>query len=213
VSKHNGKQAAVPPASKAQAEDAIQAKVSKAKLALRPTINAAAVIECLGKDAFADLDVGTLAAVMGDTLKDIHGNDLQRCESMLFAQANALQTVFTAMTRRASAQTYLKQCQAFWAIALKAQNQCRMTLETLAMIKNPPVFARQANIAHGPQQVNNGTPPPAATPSRAENSQTAQSKLLEVTHGERLDTQTAGTAGATDPAMATLAPRDRPANG
>jgi hypothetical protein len=32
----------------------------------------------------------------------------------------------------------------------------RMTLESLATIKNPPVvYARQANIAHGPQQVNN----------------------------------------------------------
>jgi hypothetical protein len=33
---------------------------------------------------------------------------------------------------------------------LKAQAQCRATLETLAAIKNPPtVFARQANIADG----------------------------------------------------------------
>ena len=38
-------------------------------------------------------------------------------------------------------------------MALKAQNQCRMTLETLATIKNPPVvFAKQANTAQGPQQ-------------------------------------------------------------
>ena len=33
---------------------------------------------------------------------------------------------------------------AFMRIALKAQNQCRMTLETLATINNPPlVFANQ----------------------------------------------------------------------
>jgi hypothetical protein len=39
---------------------------------------------------------------------------------------------------------------------LKAQGQSRATLETLAAIKNPPmVFARQANIVHGPQQVSN----------------------------------------------------------
>jgi hypothetical protein len=42
-------------------------------------------------------------------------------------------------------------------IALRAQAQCRATLETLAMIKNPPVvYARQANIANGPQHVKNG---------------------------------------------------------
>jgi hypothetical protein len=35
-------------------------------------------------------------------------------------------------------------------LALKAQSQCRATLETLAQIKNPPVvLARQANIAQG----------------------------------------------------------------
>ena len=39
-------------------------------------------------------------------------------------------------------------------LALKAQSQCRATLETLAAIKNPPViFVKQAN---GHQQVNNG---------------------------------------------------------
>jgi len=46
---------------------------------------------------------------------------------------------------------------------MKAQNQCRMTLETLAAIKKPPVvFARQANInqGNGNQQVKNGTPAP-----------------------------------------------------
>jgi hypothetical protein len=59
------------------------------------------------------------------------------------------------------------------------------TLETLAQIKNPsPVeFVRQANIANGPQQVNNG----AGAASRAENFENQPSKLLEPTHGQRLD--------------------------
>jgi hypothetical protein len=134
---------------------------------------------------------------------------MSRCEAMLFSQANALQSIFTSLARRAVCQEYLKQYQCYMAIALKAQNQCRMTLETLSLIKNPPVFARQANIAHGPQQVNNGTPPPA--PAREENSQSEQNKLLEVTHGERLDTTTSRTAGTGDTAMATVETLDRPA--
>jgi hypothetical protein len=57
-------------------------------------------------------------------------------------------------------------------IALRAQSQCRATLETLAAIKNPPiVYARQANITSGPQQVNNGVP------AQAGENQIAQSKL------------------------------------
>jgi hypothetical protein len=44
----------------------------------------------------------------------------------------------------------------YMRMAMRAQNQCRMTLETLATIKNPPVvFAKQANINNGGQkQVN-----------------------------------------------------------
>lgn len=50
--------------------------------------------------------------------------------------------------------TIVDQIDRFTRLALKAQGQCRATVETLAAIKNPPVvFARQANIAHGPQQV------------------------------------------------------------
>ena len=87
--------------------------------------------------------------------------------------------------------------------ALRAQSQCRATLETLATIKNPPVFAKQANIARGPQQVNNG-PMPAADPSRARETQNEPNRLLGQQHGERLDTLTAGAASGTHPAMATL---------
>jgi hypothetical protein len=52
---------------------------------------------------------------------------------------------------------YIKAADTYLRLALKAQSQCRATLETLATIKNPPiVYARQANIANGPQQINNG---------------------------------------------------------
>ena len=69
----------------------------------------------------------------------------------------------------------------YMRLALKAQTQCRATIETLAQIKNPPmVFARQANVTSGPQQINNGVP-------LAREIQTEQGKLLEQTHGERVD--------------------------
>jgi hypothetical protein len=57
-------------------------------------------------------------------------------------------------------------------MALRAQNQCRATLQTLAAIKNPPVvFANRANIASGPHPVNNGIP------SRTRENESAQTKL------------------------------------
>lgn len=85
-------------------------------------------------------------------------------------------------------------------LALKAQAQCRATLETLANTKKPPVvYARQANIAHGPQQVNNG--------SRDANARAPISlpnELLETEHGKRLELGTSGAAIGSDPALETV---------
>jgi len=55
---------------------------------------------------------------------------------------------------------YINAAEIYLRLALKAQAQCRTTVETLVEMKNPrPVaFVSQANISNGPQQVNNGTP-------------------------------------------------------
>ena len=80
---------------------------------------------------------------------------------MLFGQAMTLETIFTSLARRANSLEYLNHFQTYLGMALKAQAQCRATLEALAEIKNPrPVaFVKQANITNGPQQVNNGMQP------------------------------------------------------
>ena len=73
----------------------------------------------------------------------------------------------------------------YFRLALKAQSQCRATLETLSTIKNPPViFAKQANISTGNQQINN-----AVSTSRTENNKKQQNELLtEIPHA-KLDTR------------------------
>lgn len=91
-------------------------------------------------------------------------NPLALAERTLQAQATALNQMFVALASRATNQEYVKNFEVYMRLALKAQSQCRATLETLATIKNPPVvFAKQANIAQN-QQVNNGT---ASTPPDA----------------------------------------------
>lgn len=81
-------------------------------------------------------------------------------KATLTAQAAAFDAIFTELARRGALNLgeYLSASETYLRLALKAQSQCRATLETLAEIKNPhPVaFVQQANIAHGPQQVNNG---------------------------------------------------------
>ena len=113
-------------------------------------------------------------------------------------QAHTLDAIFNTLAQRAS-----RALDRYLRLGLKAQSQCRATLETLATIKNPqPVaFVRQANIAHGPQQLNNRG---AAAASRAEESENPPNKVLEHQHAERLDFGTTVAAIGSDPAMATL---------
>jgi len=121
----------------------------------RPETSAAAVIEQWQPSTH---DVNALAAELALQVQAVNGGDLQRAEGMLISQAHALENIFTNLARRAVNQQYLGHWETYMRMAMKAQNQCRMTLETLAAIKNPPVvYARQANINNGgQQQVNNG---------------------------------------------------------
>jgi len=85
--------------------------------------------------------------------------------------------------------------------------------ETLAAIKNPPtVSARQANIANGPQQVNNGVPALPEAPRARALSESAPTELLEG-HVERVDSGAPGAAGSSDPVLEAVAVLNRPRNG
>ena len=179
-----------------------------ARMAVRASINAAAVMVAYTKP-LGEQDVGALAEVLQQDMRAVFTGDLHRAEAMLFGQAHALQSIFMNLARRAASQEYLKQWEAYLRMALKAQNQCRMTLETLATIKNPPVvFARQANINNGgQQQVNNGVPAPAAP---AAIPATEKTELLEASDGERLDTRAAGAASGANPRLETVGAVHRP---
>jgi hypothetical protein len=94
---------------------------------------------------------------------------------MLTAQAHTLDAIFHRLAQKATHSEYLNELDANLRLALKAQSQCRTTLETLAAIKNPQplAFVRQANIAHGPQQVNNDAAQ-SGEPPRAQETKTAK---------------------------------------
>jgi hypothetical protein len=100
------------------------------------------------------------AAAMREKVAKVKSGDLSGMEAMLVAQATALDSIFTEMARRAAVNMgeRLPALDTYMRLALKAQSQCRTTLESLAEIKTPRhvAFVKQANIAHGPQQINNG---------------------------------------------------------
>jgi hypothetical protein len=183
----------------------LKAAMARAKTAIDPSVKAALVIAEFGGHS----DVAALAVQLQIGMNNVSKNDLRKCEAMLYSQAHALQAIFVGLARQAAFQVkeggWFPNYEAHMRLALKAQSQCRTTLETLAQIKNPPVvFARQANIAQGPQQVNNEMP--CAGAWETEN---APDKLLEVKPHKRLDTGTPGAAVGSDPAMATVGTFDR----
>lgn len=136
-------------------------------------------------------------------VREVRSGNMQSAERTLVAQANTLDAIFNELARRAALNMgeYINATDTYLRLALKAQSQCRATLETLVTIKNPPViYAKQANISNGPQQVNNGTmPAPVGGETTIE-----QNKLLEQQHGQWLDTGTQSAAFGADTAMATM---------
>ena len=158
-----------------------------AKFAMLPSVVGAVVVREYGKP-IGELDLAALVDNLADSIKQVNAGDLTGAEGMLYAQAQGLQTIFMNLARRATTQEYMKNWEAYMRMALKAQNQCRMTLETLANIKNPPVvFARQANINNGgQQQVNNG-PMPQNETKHAEAHAGAHAETQEPDRTELLD--------------------------
>jgi hypothetical protein len=122
-----------------------------------------------------------------------------------------LNAIFSELARRAALNMgdYIEASEKYMKLALRAQAQCRATIETLAAIKNPPVFARQANIANGPQQVNNGSAPPP----RVDENTTSPNKLLEQSHEQRLDPGAPPAAVRGNPALVAVEAGHRAENG
>lgn len=177
-----------------------------ARTLTRPDVQAASTIMALQGGGM--LEINSLVQELSDQVEAVNGGNLRRTEGMLISQAHTLDELFNSLARRShrnmeaghiqSAETYLR-------LALKAQTQCRATLETLATVKNPPVFAKQANFANGPQQVNNGVPAHAAPAfTHGEEGKKPEIKKLESRDGQWLDTRATGAAGRADQVMATV---------
>lgn len=176
---------------------------SHANLITSPELAAYRVIGMMQPKNIADeIDAPGMLATLRDQAAAVQSGDLAHAEAMLINQASALQALFVRLSERAIEQAHMPNLEGFMRLALRAQSQCRATLETLAAIKNPPiVYARQANISNGPQQVNNGV----ASSAPAEKKINQQNELLEVQDGsEKMDAGAASTTSGNDPAMATL---------
>lgn len=188
-------------------------------------LNACTLVRYAAAD-HGELSLTDLVASLREQGAAVNRGDLSAAELMLNSQAVALNAIFAELARRAALNmgTLLPATETYLRLALKAQSQSRATVETLAAIKNPPVvFARQANIAHGPQQVNNRAQPlsdkalaPAHTAReaapRARQSEIQQTELLGASDGERMDLGAPCAAGEANPQLVPVEGLDRPAH-
>ncbi len=184
----------------------------RADAAVLPAFNAALVVDAFQRNILGDeLNFMALMESLQDSTDKAKVGDLSGLEAMLICQATALQTIFTSLARRAVTQEYLKHYETYLGLALKAQAQSRATISALVDLKFPRqvAYVKQANIAHGPQQVNNGTP--GELSAHAREIKTQQNELLEdQSHGStQLDTGTTTAAKRSDPEMEAVEPVHR----
>ena len=173
-----------------------------ARTCTRPEVQAASVIQHFEGDTH---EVNALIRELTVQAEAVRRGDMGRAETMLIAKAHTLDEIFASLARRSNANIradYLDAGERYMRLALKAQSQCRTTLEALAEIKNPrPVaFVKQANIAHGPQQVNNGTGPVAHAGETA----IPSNELSGGNHELLQDTRTSALAGRVDTQVETV---------
>jgi hypothetical protein len=177
-----------------------------ARITVHPTVQAANTIHKYKKaQNETQFGVEALVAELTKEVVAVSIGNLGRVEGMLIAQAHSLDAIFNTLARRAStnAGEHLGACETYLRLALKAQSQCRATLETLAAVKHPPaIYARQANVTTGPQQINNGM---GAEGAVSPGTEIEQSKLLEAQHGQWLDTGAASSTSDSNPQLETLA--------
>ena len=155
-------------------------------------------------------DINEVIVALNDEVSEVVNGRMTRPEEMLVTQAHTLDMLFSTLAQRSITNMnggFLPAADTYMRLAMKAQSQCRSTLEALSEIKNPrtATFIKQQNVA-GQQQVNNGQSP------AQEKNITPTNELLEHQHGERLDTGTAATPSAVNPKLATVAAINRAKN-
>lgn len=164
-------QVSAPPTQTAEASSAApQHQDVVAIMAADTGIQCGRVIETFSKDMLgtlgADIDLAALKSHIEFQAAMVADGRLEHLEGMLVAQAMSLQAVYSNFVTRAEAQHRTKDFESFMVLGLKAQAQSRATIQALIELKfpkQPATFIKQANVAHGPQQVNNQGAEPART--------------------------------------------------
>ena len=173
-----------------------------ARTMLQPQVQAGVSLSLLAKGTFDEAGFGELVVALEDTTGAIKEGNLYRLEETLSAQATVLDAIFNHLVQRAvnNLGHYVDTVETYMKLALRAQSQCRATVDSLAQLKKPSTeVIRQTNIGYN-QQINNRLGK-------------TQSKLSsEEIDGERMDPETPQEAVRGDQEMETVGAKHRPKN-
>lgn len=111
-----------------------------------------------------ELDLKALRQEIDSACAEVNAGDMRLPERVALAQALTLNHLFNRLTQRAFANLGGAWFEPYMRLALRAQAQSARTLETLAALKSPTVFAKQVNVANQ-QVVTNGTAAADVLPS------------------------------------------------
>jgi hypothetical protein len=153
----------------------------------------------------ATIDPNELAAAIK---KLAEGTDTNEIQVMLATQAITLQAIFNSQLMGMGNCSTQDGVNAFADRAMRAQEQCRKTLQTLAEVKNPrrPSQFIKTYVSKQLNQLR----------LEQKNSETFQpnpaNELLKESLNEAVDTRAAGVAGKTHPVLETVGEINRPEN-
>lgn len=187
---------------------------SKAQIILNPAIQSAVTIYRYNKGDY-EVNINSLIEELSTQNEQVHNGSLKRTEALLLSQAHTLDTLFAHYVGKAKGCEYLEHLKTYMNIGLRAQSQCRATLEALAEVKNPRPYIQNNRAEY--QQVNNGERPQTNnafkeqhTPARAgEEKPKMTNGLLEDHTDEWMDTGTPEAASGTDKELEALEAQHR----
>ena len=171
------------------------------KLVIDPSLQAACTLRKLSADTAGQIDLTRSMKLAIERAERVNKGNLSELEDMLTNQASTLDVVFNTLARRSALNMgeYMGAAETYMKLALRAQAQCRSTIEALAEIKNPkPVFVSgQTNISNGHQQVNN-------SPRAAENQNAPNEQSEDAGHELHQNRGTQAIAGRKNPTLETM---------
>lgn len=92
-------------------------------------VNAVTAVR-FSKRSFHDVDLTECLAKLNAAVERVHSGDLRDTEALLTAQAMTLNTIFGHLADRAAKAEHIDHLDRYLRLALKAQGQCRATLDT-----------------------------------------------------------------------------------